>query len=136
MFVLDSNSIEYNWLSFPRTEAILIFNNKIYIDDNHSFCAEQITNFWQEKEINLADEIDYAESIEIINSLIHDNELTGYDLYYDKNNNKNYLVAHYLNNLNKDKEMIKEYAEKNNYILGAFDENDTLSNFWRTVKEI
>lgn len=136
MFVLDSNSIEYNWLSFPRTEAILIFNNKIYIDDNHSYCAEQITNFWEDREINLANEIDYEESISIINILICTNEVTGYDLYHDYDNNKDYLVAHYLNNLNKDKEMIKEYAEKNNYILGAFDGNDTLSDFWKTVKEI
>lgn len=136
MFVLDIESPEYNWLNFSRTEAILIFDNIIYIDDNHSYCAEQIANFWQDKEINLADENDYAESIEIINSLICANEATGYDLYHDYDNNKDYLVAHYLSNLNKDKKMIKEYAEKNNYILGAFDGDDTLSDFWRTVKEI
>lgn len=136
MFVLDIESPEYNWLSFSRTEAILIYDNNIYIDDNHSYCAEQITNFWQDREINLADEIDYEESISIIDNLICANEVTGYDLYHDNNNDKDYLVAHYLNNLNKDKEMIKEYAKKNNYILGAFDGNDTLSNFWRIVKEI
>ena len=136
MFVLDIESPEYNWLSFSRTEAILIFNNEIYIDDNHSYCAEQITNFWQDREINLTDEIDYKESIEIINSLIHANEVTGYDLYHDNNNDKDYLVAHYLSNLNNDGDMIKEYAKKNNYILGAFDGNETLSNFWRIVKEI
>ena len=31
MFVLDIESPEYNWLSFSRTEAILIYDNNIYI---------------------------------------------------------------------------------------------------------
>lgn len=136
MFVLDFESPKYHWLDFERNAAILIFNNKVYIDDNHSYCAEQIINFWQDKEIDLTDEIDYAESIEIINNLIYANELTGYDLLHDRNGNKEYLVAHYLSNLNTDKEMIKKYAKENNYILGSYDKDETLSDFWRIVKEI
>ena len=114
-------------LSYNREKAILIYNGKIYeSEDNHQYAlkealeenndsVENYVEYDNIEEDNNFIERNLIELIEYTDKKSRENEIFTFDNFDNK-----YLIAHYKSNLDLNKELIKEYAKRNNLIIGYF----------------
>ena len=83
--------ISWELLDADRTCAIILYDGKIYEDDNnHQSCFQTI---FKNMKFNLDDEKEMAEAIKITDKAFHDGELHGFDIFEHKDGK--YLVSHY-----------------------------------------
>lgn len=107
-----------NVSEMDRDVAIVVYKNKIYEDVNHQFALEFALN--QEGKsmgIDLDNKID--EAAKLTHEKSKNAKIYTYDIYVDRDNKK-YLVSHYEENLHLSWELMKDYALKNNLIIGTF----------------
>lgn len=114
-------------LSYNREKAILIYNGKIYeSEDNHQYALKEALADNNDSIENYVDYDNAEESENFIernlNELIEytDNKSSKNELFTFDNFDNKYLIAHYKSNLDLNMELIREYAEKNNLIVGYF----------------
>lgn len=103
--------------NFDREQALLLYKNNIYINDNHQFAfVEALKNEGKKLDYDL--DIDIDKVAELTNKKSIENEICTLDLYVDKD--KIYLISHFKDNLMLNIKYLKTYANENNYILGYF----------------
>ena len=113
-----------------RTTAILIYDNKIYCDDNHQ-CAlytaltddgKSFFDYIGRNDINEENPVDYIydnidDIAEITDSKSKANEIFTFDIYDDK-----YIIAHYSDNLYSNLDLVLEYADMCGLRVGYFED--------------
>ena len=122
------NKITDDWRNLDRIEALIINNKNIYREDNHQYCMmEMCKTYWDDKGIDVYDYDGdgFEAATEITNDLFWKNELSGYDVFINRKENKRkgdkkLLVAHYPQNIEKDWDVVVKLAEDEGMMLCAF----------------
>lgn len=112
-----------------RTNAIILFNGKIYASDiNHQCCIEDaVANVFSTRGWDMSNWSDMDKAVAYTDSAFRNNEMFGFDVY--ESIDEGYLVAHYPQNLEVEEcfKIMNEFARKNNWILATFTKRDALS---------
>lgn len=122
--MIDLNSYtEIDTTGMNRDTAVLIYNNKVYFDDNHQYALEKALNEeGKSMEMDFDKELDIA--ADITHNMSRDNKICTLDIWVDRksDNNISYLVAHFEEHLKFYWNYIIKIATENNMIIGAFAE--------------
>ena len=115
--------MKINVENMDRTIAVLVYKNKIYEDDNHQYALESaLLEDGKSLGIDLNDNFNIDEVSKITYDMSKNNEIYTFDVYYDGKEYPMYLISHFKSNLEACYELIKNYAQEHNYILGSFGE--------------
>ncbi|WP_312286804.1 hypothetical protein [Terrisporobacter sp.] len=108
---------DINIENMDRVDALLLYKDKLYIDGNHQFAFQQAMEDDNKKiKYDIDEEIDKV--AELTHKLSEENKICTLDLYED--DNCKYLISHFKENLILNLELLKRYAEQNNFKLGYF----------------
>lgn len=115
--------MKINVSKMDRKVAVLVYKSKIYEDDNHQYALE-IALLEDNKSLGfeLNDDFDVDKASEITYNMSKNNEIYTFDVYSDGKCSI-YLISHFKSNLEACYELIKDYAQKHNYIIGSFGDN-------------
>ena len=118
--------ISWDLLDADRTCAIIVYDGKIYEDENnHQSCFQTI---FSDMSLDLNDEKEMAIAIQMTDDAFREERLHGFDVY--EHETGKFLVSHYPQTLENETifHLMRDYAIKNELRMATYTDRNKLGN--------